>query len=255
MITGVARVSPVGQGPSLHRPAARRGPVPRRGHDLTPMALSLCVGLCTLPFVFLMVTPWLGARAALSTGLVVLGAITVLCWALCAAGRPPHLPAGFRGWGTGRRGFDALPGERPSAGEPNFVTTNGKALPATDTLEVAPLPDAGRLTKDPVTAAPGERDEIAFVAEEPGRWTSTALSCITRPTTTASRAASWWRCRAAGGGTRTRADRRTAAWNGRGPIPAHRRRGRRWAEASPEREAETATPRSRRGCCGGGGAQ
>ncbi len=91
------------QVPFLHRLAVRRGPVPPRGgHDLTPMALSLCVGLCPLPFVFLLVTPWLGVRAALGTALGVLGLITILCWALCATGLPPHPPARFRWWGKGR---------------------------------------------------------------------------------------------------------------------------------------------------------
>ncbi len=54
------------------------------------MALSLCVGLCTLPFVFLLVAPMLGLRAALGTALVVFAGVTIVCWALCASGR--HLP-------------------------------------------------------------------------------------------------------------------------------------------------------------------
>jgi hypothetical protein len=51
------------------------------------MGLALCVWLCTLPFVFLLVAPWLGARVALVTALVLLMVIGVACRALCAAGR------------------------------------------------------------------------------------------------------------------------------------------------------------------------
>ena len=76
--------------PSLAHADAGRGTAPRRRRDLTPMALSLCVGFCALPFVFLLVTPWLGFRTALGTALVVLGGVTIVCWALCATGR--HVP-------------------------------------------------------------------------------------------------------------------------------------------------------------------
>ncbi len=48
------------------------------------MALALCVWLCTLPFVFLLIAPWLGARIAVVTALVLLVVIGVACWALCA---------------------------------------------------------------------------------------------------------------------------------------------------------------------------
>jgi len=80
----------VRQVPSLDRSGARPRTAARRGRDLTPMALSLCVGLCTLPFVFLLVAPMLGLRAALGTALVVFAGVTIVCWALCASGR--HLP-------------------------------------------------------------------------------------------------------------------------------------------------------------------
>ena len=92
----------------------------------------------------------------------------------------------------------------PAMSEPNFFTINGKAFPATDTLQVKkgqrvrvrfigagqfahpmhlhgfpfkivatdgyPVPEAARLTKDTVNVAPGERYDVEFVAEEPGTW-------------------------------------------------------------------------------------
>lgn len=88
--------------------------------------------------------------------------------------------------------------------EPNFFTINGKAFPATETINVKkgervrirligigqfihpihlhglpfkivatdghPVPEAAQLTKDTVTVAPGERYDIEFVANEPGQW-------------------------------------------------------------------------------------
>jgi FtsP/CotA-like multicopper oxidase with cupredoxin domain len=92
----------------------------------------------------------------------------------------------------------------PAMAEPNFFTINGKAFPATDTLEVKkgarvrlrfigagqfvhpmhvhgfpfkivatdghPVPPAAQLTKDTVNVAPGERYDVEFVADEPGTW-------------------------------------------------------------------------------------
>jgi FtsP/CotA-like multicopper oxidase with cupredoxin domain len=92
----------------------------------------------------------------------------------------------------------------PAMSEPNFFTINGKAFPATETLEVKkgqrvrirfigggqfahpmhlhgfpfkivatdgfPVPEAARLTKDTVNVAPGERYDIDFIAEEEGTW-------------------------------------------------------------------------------------
>jgi FtsP/CotA-like multicopper oxidase with cupredoxin domain len=93
----------------------------------------------------------------------------------------------------------------PMAGmEPNYFTVNGKAFPATETLNVkvgdrvrirlmgigqfvhpmhlhgAPfqvvatdgytVPEAARLTKDTILVSPGERYDIEFVATEPGMW-------------------------------------------------------------------------------------
>lgn len=88
--------------------------------------------------------------------------------------------------------------------EPNFFTLNGKAFPATETINVKkgervrirligigqfihpihlhgmpfkiiatdghPVPEAAQLTKDTVSVAPGERYDIEFVATEPGQW-------------------------------------------------------------------------------------
>ena len=88
--------------------------------------------------------------------------------------------------------------------EPNYFTLNGKAFPATQTINVKkgqlvrlrligigqfihpmhlhgmpfkivatdghPVPEAAQLTKDTVSVAPGERYDIEFVATEPGQW-------------------------------------------------------------------------------------
>jgi manganese oxidase len=93
----------------------------------------------------------------------------------------------------------------PMAGmEPNFFTINGKAFPATGTIDVKkgdrvrirfmgigqfvhpmhlhgfpfqivatdgyPVPEGARLTKDTVLVSPGERYDIEFVASETGQW-------------------------------------------------------------------------------------
>lgn len=45
------------------------------------MVLTLCVWLCTLPLVLLLIAPWLGARIAVVTALVLLVVIGVAkCW-------------------------------------------------------------------------------------------------------------------------------------------------------------------------------
>jgi len=88
--------------------------------------------------------------------------------------------------------------------EPNYFTINGKAFPATETIQVKkgqrvrlrligigqfvhpmhlhglpfkivatdghPVPAAAQWTKDTVSVAPGERYDIEFVATEPGPW-------------------------------------------------------------------------------------
>lgn len=88
--------------------------------------------------------------------------------------------------------------------EPNYFTMNGKAFPATETINLKvgqrarlrlmgigqfvhpmhlhgmpfkivatdgyPVPEAAQLTKDTVSVTPGERYDIEFVATEPGRW-------------------------------------------------------------------------------------
>jgi FtsP/CotA-like multicopper oxidase with cupredoxin domain len=108
--------------------------------------------------------------------------------------------------------FPAMP---MAALEPNYFTINGKAFPATETINVRlgqrvqlrlasigqfnhsmhlhgmpfqitatdgyPVPEAARLTKDTVSVDPGERYDIEFVATEPGQW---ILHChITHHTT------------------------------------------------------------------------
>lgn len=88
--------------------------------------------------------------------------------------------------------------------EPNYFTINGKAFPATETINVKvgervrlrlmgigqfihpmhlhgvafkvvatdghPVPEAARLTKDTISVAPGERYDIEFTPTEPGQW-------------------------------------------------------------------------------------
>ncbi len=92
----------------------------------------------------------------------------------------------------------------PAMSEPNFFTINGKAFPATETLQVKkgqkvrirfigagqfthpmhlhgfpfklvaidgqPVPEQSQLTKDTVPVAPGERYDVEFIAEEEGTW-------------------------------------------------------------------------------------
>ena len=93
----------------------------------------------------------------------------------------------------------------PLAGmEPNYFTINGKAYPATETINVKvgdrvrlrfmgigqfihpmhlhgfpfkivatdgyPVPEAAQLTKDTISVAPGERYDIEFIADRPGQW-------------------------------------------------------------------------------------
>ena len=97
--------------------------------------------------------------------------------------------------------FAAMP---MSGMEPNYLTLNGKAFPATEQIDVKrgervrlrligigqfvhpmhlhgmpfkivatdghPVPEAAQLTKDTVSVAPGERYDIEFVATETGQW-------------------------------------------------------------------------------------
>lgn len=65
----------------------------RQRRDWVPMGLTLCVWVCTLPFMFLLVVPWLGARAAVGMALALLAVLAVACWALCSASRAPRGPS------------------------------------------------------------------------------------------------------------------------------------------------------------------
>lgn len=96
----------------------------------------------------------------------------------------------------------------PSMGEPNYFTINGKTYPDIPTINVKqgqrvrlrfvgagqlehpmhlhgsgfkiaatdgfPVPPAAQLTKDAIPVHPGERFDVEFVAENPGKW---ALHC------------------------------------------------------------------------------
>lgn len=71
--------------PLLTGRATRRSGTPPAGGVRSSMTLALAVWACTLPFVFLLVAPLLGARAALTTALALLAGISIVCLALCAA--------------------------------------------------------------------------------------------------------------------------------------------------------------------------
>jgi len=75
----------------------RRRTKPTVGNDHSFMTLALAVWVCTLPFVFLLVTPLLGVRAAVTTSLVILVGLLVVCWGICAWGHPPGGPWRDRG--------------------------------------------------------------------------------------------------------------------------------------------------------------
>lgn len=102
---------------------------------------------------------------------------------------------------SGGQTFAAMP---MSGMDPNYFTINGKAFPATQTIELKkgqrarlrlisigqfvhpmhlhgvpfeivatdghPVPETARWTKDTVSVAPGERYDIEFTASEPGAW-------------------------------------------------------------------------------------
>lgn len=59
------------------------------------MALALGVWLCALPFVFLLLAPWLGIKVAGGTALALLAVIAGICWVLCSA-RDPDIHNGRR---------------------------------------------------------------------------------------------------------------------------------------------------------------
>ncbi|MBI2217704.1 MAG: hypothetical protein HYU51_10435 [Candidatus Rokubacteria bacterium] len=55
-----------------------------RQDGLPSMALAVAVWVCTLPFVFVLMVPWLGTRAAITTALALLAGLVVVCWGVCA---------------------------------------------------------------------------------------------------------------------------------------------------------------------------
>jgi len=65
----------------------------RQRRDWVPMGLTLCVWLCTLPFVFLLIVPWFGVRAAVVMALALLPVIAVACRKLCSGSRVPRGPS------------------------------------------------------------------------------------------------------------------------------------------------------------------
>ena len=55
--------------------------------DGAPMALTLGIWLCTVPFVLVLVTPWLGLKGALAVAATLAAVMAVICWTLCTAQR------------------------------------------------------------------------------------------------------------------------------------------------------------------------
>lgn len=63
---------------------------------MRPMALAAGVWLCTLPFVFVLLAPWAGGKAAGGAALALLVVIAGICWSLCSFKYPHHLDQGGR---------------------------------------------------------------------------------------------------------------------------------------------------------------
>jgi hypothetical protein len=74
-----------------------RGTATRPSRDRTPMEIAAGVALCVIPFVLLLIAPWLGLRVAVGVALAVLAGIAAVCWLLCTVGGPTRSP------GEGRR--------------------------------------------------------------------------------------------------------------------------------------------------------
>jgi hypothetical protein len=60
-------------------------PTPRV--DRTPMTLSVGVWLCTVPFLVLVLGPWLGFTTTLLVAGVWMVAVALLCWMVCVTHR------------------------------------------------------------------------------------------------------------------------------------------------------------------------
>lgn len=75
-------------------PAADEASGPRQD-PVESMGLAVAVWVCTLPFVFLLMVPWRGVRAAVVTALIILGGVIAVCWSVCGWERT-H-PGGGRG--------------------------------------------------------------------------------------------------------------------------------------------------------------
>lgn len=72
--------------PLLTGRATRRANTSAVGGVGASLTLALAVWACTLPFVFLLVAPLLGARAAVTTALALLVGISVVCLAVRVTG-------------------------------------------------------------------------------------------------------------------------------------------------------------------------
>lgn len=51
--------------------------------DGASMELTLGIWLCTLPFVLLLLGPWLGFKTALGAAAVLAVVLATVCWMLC----------------------------------------------------------------------------------------------------------------------------------------------------------------------------
>ncbi len=70
----------------------RRQDRPVAGDGGSTMSMALMVWLCALPFVFLLVAPLLGLRAAVTAALLMLVGISALCVGVCLWKLPPGQP-------------------------------------------------------------------------------------------------------------------------------------------------------------------
>jgi len=68
--------------------------------DRAPMALTLGIWFCTIPFVLALLGPWLGLKSALLVALSFAAITGVMCWILClTSGGGSHAGKGGLSWG------------------------------------------------------------------------------------------------------------------------------------------------------------
>ena len=69
------------------------------------MALTMGVGLCTLPFLFLLLVPWFGWQGTLLVAVPWMVVLAVVCWVVCGRVQDdvPEEPGEVRGGTEGRQ--------------------------------------------------------------------------------------------------------------------------------------------------------